>query len=91
LGEDAESTYARAVHVSLVDIKIVVHERDMDSTGCQGLIPSRRDPEFFFGRVPQPTEECGCTVGGFAETTARHRGKNTGGFTTTTTTTTTDR
>ena len=40
----------------------------------------RRDSEFRFGHFLQPTEDGGCAVGGFAETTAHDRGEGSGGF-----------
>jgi hypothetical protein len=46
----------------------------------------RRDPVFRFAHFLQPTEDRGCTVGSFAETTAYHRSKDIGGFPTTATT-----
>jgi hypothetical protein len=42
--------------------------------------PLRRDSEFRFGHFFQPTEDRGCEVRSFAETTARYRGQGTGGF-----------
>ena len=38
----------------------------------------RRDPVFRFAHFLQPTEDRGCTVGSFAETTAYHRSKDIG-------------